>query len=280
MDVDHKRNRWCMGFSLTILLLFLGAAIPVQGGRYYKPATGAFVQPDPYLPDVYDPQQLNRYGYGLNNPYRYTDPSGHYVESAIDVAFITYDLYEIDQDPSLVNYVAFGADVASLLVPVVAGGGLLVRGGSGGVKALQTADRASDLARTSQRVADSLGPASSAVEGTIKHAEAAKLLQGSGMKNVYTEVSVKGGLIAPYATKGSTRVDAIASAQDLSKIGTKIDPAQTTGVIDFKFGKSGLTSKQASSIQRQTGVQPLEIRPQTQKTSLWGSIKSFFSRKK
>lgn len=31
------------------------------------------------VPNPGDPQQLNRYSYGLNNPVRYTDPTGHYV---------------------------------------------------------------------------------------------------------------------------------------------------------------------------------------------------------
>lgn len=30
------------------------------------------------------PQTANRYAYGLNNPLRYTDPSGHFVQSVID----------------------------------------------------------------------------------------------------------------------------------------------------------------------------------------------------
>ena len=36
-----------------------------------------FSQPDTVIPELYNPQSLNRYSYGLNNPSRYTDPSGH-----------------------------------------------------------------------------------------------------------------------------------------------------------------------------------------------------------
>lgn len=45
--------------------------------RQYKSDFGIFPQPDSLLPDVYDPQQLNRYAFERNNPYRYVDPSGH-----------------------------------------------------------------------------------------------------------------------------------------------------------------------------------------------------------
>lgn len=45
--------------------------------RYYDPHLQRFIQPDTLLPDVYDPQQLNRYTYANNNPLKYTDPTGH-----------------------------------------------------------------------------------------------------------------------------------------------------------------------------------------------------------
>ena len=45
------------------------------GARYYDPGKPKrWTQPDSLLPDVYDPQQLNRYAFERNNPYRYTDP--------------------------------------------------------------------------------------------------------------------------------------------------------------------------------------------------------------
>lgn len=36
-----------------------------------------FSQPDPNIPNPYDPQQLNRYSYARNNPYKYIDPTGN-----------------------------------------------------------------------------------------------------------------------------------------------------------------------------------------------------------
>ena len=47
--------------------------------RLYDPVTGRFISPDSMIPDVYNPQSLNRYSYCLNNPLIYTDPSGHFV---------------------------------------------------------------------------------------------------------------------------------------------------------------------------------------------------------
>jgi RHS repeat-associated protein len=45
--------------------------------RYYDPSLGRFVSPDPVLPSEFDSQSLHRYSYVLNNPFRYTDPSGN-----------------------------------------------------------------------------------------------------------------------------------------------------------------------------------------------------------
>jgi RHS repeat-associated protein len=46
--------------------------------RYYDPQIQRFTQPDTLIPDVYDPQQLNRYAYANNNPVKYIDPSGNF----------------------------------------------------------------------------------------------------------------------------------------------------------------------------------------------------------
>jgi len=50
--------------------------------RWYDAALGRFVQADTVVPEVGNPQSLNRYAYVYNNPLRYTDPSGR--AAAID----------------------------------------------------------------------------------------------------------------------------------------------------------------------------------------------------
>ncbi|WNY25857.1 RHS repeat-associated core domain-containing protein [Methanolapillus millepedarum] len=47
------------------------------GARYYNPTTFTFTQADSMIPNVYNPQALNRYAYSYNNPVTYTDPDGH-----------------------------------------------------------------------------------------------------------------------------------------------------------------------------------------------------------
>jgi RHS repeat-associated protein len=46
--------------------------------RYYDPTLGRFISPDSYIPDLTNPQDLNRYSYARNNPLKYSDPTGHF----------------------------------------------------------------------------------------------------------------------------------------------------------------------------------------------------------
>ena len=48
-----------------------------MGIRWYDPELGRWTRPDPIIPNVYNPQSLNRYAYVLNNPLKYTDPTGY-----------------------------------------------------------------------------------------------------------------------------------------------------------------------------------------------------------
>ncbi|HMZ97187.1 MAG: FG-GAP-like repeat-containing protein [Nitrospira sp.] len=46
--------------------------------RYYDPTLGRFLSADTLVPNPLDPQSLNRYSYVHNNPFKYTDPTGHF----------------------------------------------------------------------------------------------------------------------------------------------------------------------------------------------------------
>lgn len=48
-----------------------------MNGRVYDPILGRFIQADPFIQDILDLQNLNRYSYVNNNPLSYTDPSGY-----------------------------------------------------------------------------------------------------------------------------------------------------------------------------------------------------------
>jgi RHS repeat-associated protein len=47
------------------------------GARMYSPAVGRLLSADTIVPGAGNPQAFNRYAYVLNNPVKYTDPTGH-----------------------------------------------------------------------------------------------------------------------------------------------------------------------------------------------------------
>lgn len=52
-----------------------------MNGRIYDPRTGRFLSPDPYVSLPLSTQSYNRYSYALNNPMKFTDPSGFFLKS-------------------------------------------------------------------------------------------------------------------------------------------------------------------------------------------------------
>ncbi|WP_048141466.1 DUF2341 domain-containing protein [Methanosarcina horonobensis] len=166
------------------------------GARYYSPEYSIFVQPDTMLPDPYNPQVLNRYSYALNNPVKYSDPSGHYVESALDVAFILMDLNDIRQDPSdLWAWGALGADGVCAVVPIATGGGLGVKA----IKATNGIDNAVDTTKAIEKsveVVDTVADAGKAVDNvgdTLKVSDNVPESLMVGEANTYVYYGVRDG---------------------------------------------------------------------------------------
>ena len=57
-----------------------GVGLIHMNGRLYDPKLRRFLAPDNYIQDLGNTQNFNRYGYVLNNPLMYTDPSGESYE--------------------------------------------------------------------------------------------------------------------------------------------------------------------------------------------------------
>ncbi|MBI5653892.1 MAG: RHS repeat-associated core domain-containing protein [Chloroflexi bacterium] len=53
------------------------AGLMFYNARYYDANIGRFVQADTIVPNLYNPQSLNRYAYVVNNPVKYVDPTGN-----------------------------------------------------------------------------------------------------------------------------------------------------------------------------------------------------------
>jgi RHS repeat-associated protein len=69
--------------------LFTGQRLDTTGlyyynARYYDPEIGRFISADTIVANPANPQYFNRYSYVLNNPLKYTDPSGMKVTAIGD----------------------------------------------------------------------------------------------------------------------------------------------------------------------------------------------------
>ncbi|MDR2834780.1 MAG: FG-GAP-like repeat-containing protein, partial [Bacteroidales bacterium] len=56
-----------------------------MNGRMYDPVIGRVLSPDNYVQDATNAQSYNRYSYCLNNPLKYTDPSGNFAFTALAI---------------------------------------------------------------------------------------------------------------------------------------------------------------------------------------------------
>jgi RHS repeat-associated protein len=54
-----------------------------MNGRLYDPVVGRFLNADPFIQDAGFTQNYNRYSYCLNNPLKYSDPSGYIKENPL-----------------------------------------------------------------------------------------------------------------------------------------------------------------------------------------------------
>ena len=59
-----------------------------MNGRMYDPLLARFLSPDDYVQMPMSPQGFNRYSYCMNNPMRYTDPSGELFGLSIFTGFL------------------------------------------------------------------------------------------------------------------------------------------------------------------------------------------------
>ncbi len=91
--------------------------------RYYDPKDGVFLSQDTYRGDEKAYGSWNLYAYCAGNPIKYVDPSGHWVDTVVDIGGLTYDTYSFIKDPKLENAAFVVVDLVCTVVPMFTCGG-------------------------------------------------------------------------------------------------------------------------------------------------------------
>jgi len=110
-------------FDLVTGLIYLRA-------RMMMSSLGRFLTRDTF-PGFYNrPASLNPFTYAENNAVNFTDPSGRFLDTLLDIAFVTYDIYLLGEHWAqgcdlTADWIALGLDVAGLVIPGVTGLGMV-----------------------------------------------------------------------------------------------------------------------------------------------------------
>jgi RHS repeat-associated protein len=112
-------------------------ALVHMNGRLYDAKLHRFLQPDNFVQDPYNTQNYNRYGYVLNNPLKYTDPSGefwHIVIGAVvgGVVNLTVKAFQGKINSWGDGFAAFGVGAVAGAVGAATGGAAYAAAGGGG----------------------------------------------------------------------------------------------------------------------------------------------------
>jgi hypothetical protein len=214
---------------------------------------GRFISADTIIPNYYNPQFLNRYSYCLNNPLKFTDSTGHFVDWLIDAITVIFDVTQFVGNPSWENAGYLTADVLLGILPFIpAGIGPAAKVGKvvskvgetiGNVlKSVENTVRINEKFVNIAKDVNSLIPEGGVVNGTLKHTMFKQKVDALGIPGLKTEKTYKGGKMVDYGEKGAVRVDAILDNGD-----------GTFTVWDLKTGNARLTPERAKQIQLAVG---------------------------
>ena len=99
-----------------------------MNGRLYDPALHRFLQPDNYVQDPFNTQNFNRYGYCLNNPLLYTDPTGEWFVIDDAIAMLVGGVVNLTINAIQGNVTSFWSGLGYFAVGVGAGAASLYGG--------------------------------------------------------------------------------------------------------------------------------------------------------
>jgi len=90
-------------------------ALVYMQARYYDPASGKFLSVDPIAPEAGNSFSFNRYAYANNNPYKFVDPDGRFVQlflGGLIGAAVEIAAQKITNPNASINWTSVGVSAA------------------------------------------------------------------------------------------------------------------------------------------------------------------------
>jgi hypothetical protein len=148
------------------------------------------------VPNVVQPQDFNRYSFVRNNPLKYRDSTGHWAETVFDVAMLGISAKEFWDEPNLENGAALVVDFASVILPIPAVGGILIKGG-------KRLEQVGDLIGLTNKVDEGVAAYRSYRGADIHSASTGKAFSDWFKSNILSDLKAKG----KYIDGGERRLD-------------------------------------------------------------------------
>ena len=104
-----------------------------MGGRMYDPVVARFLSCDNFVQEPTNSQNFNRYSYCLNNPLKYTDPSGEFFHLIIGAAIggmMNWMMHGCQWNAKGLGYFTVGAVAGAVSAGVSAGMNVAMAGGN------------------------------------------------------------------------------------------------------------------------------------------------------
>ncbi|XXF78297.1 RHS repeat-associated core domain-containing protein [Myxococcaceae bacterium GXIMD 01537] len=207
-----------------------------MGVRDYDPALNRFLTPDPLFLEepgrcLGSPVECNLYGYAGGNPVSYADPTGQYLESAIDIASLGMGIHSISQWNEKTTTLDKVLDVGGLVLDGVALALPVIPGGAGiGLKALRAGDKAVDALQAADKVGDASKLLNHADEAAAVASKADEVAQASTKVDEATQVAAQADEAAS-ASKAATNDPQSYLYRGVSSNHPQIDAARRGEVI-------------------------------------------------
>ena len=149
-----------------------------MNGRVYDPFLGRFLSADPIIEAEHLLQSYNRYSYVLNNPLRYTDPSGHCIDFCITAGLAA--VMAVAGTALMVEGNTYWRMVGAIMTAYAIGPGGLAEAGLAQAGVVVTKVGASAIAGAYVGLVSSGGDLSAAIQGAV-FAAAFTTVGGSGL---------------------------------------------------------------------------------------------------